>query len=339
MDWINLVLVPAILSLVLIVVLLTGFAYLTWAERKLLGRFHLRIGPNRAGKFGLGHPIADALKMIFKEEFTPSHAERLLFILGPAMAIIPALAIFAVVPIGPSLNLFGYRLPWTGEAIVVADVNVALLYVIAVAGLGTYGIILGGWASNSKYSLLGALRTSAQMLSYELPGGILLISIILVTGTLNLVQTVTEPLAWYFRVWILLAFPFYFITMLAETNRSPFDLPETENELVAGFQTEYASIKFALYYMTEYLHMLAASAVAVVLFFGGWKGPFVDKFPILGLGYFAAKVLALIFLYIWVRASLPRVRYDQLLKLCWTFLFPFSLVYLAITAVGVVLLP
>jgi NADH-quinone oxidoreductase subunit H len=339
MDWINFVLVPAILSLVLIVVLLTGFAYLTLAERKLLGRFHLRIGPNRAWKFGLGHPIADALKMIFKEEFIPRQADKLLFVLGPALAIVPALAIFAVVPVGPSLGLFGFRLPWKGDALVVADVNVALLYVVAVAGLGTYGIILGGWASNNKYSLLGALRASAQMISYELPAGILLVSIIVVTGTLSLVETVTAPLAWYFRGWILLAFPFYFITMLAETNRSPFDMPETENELVSGFQTEYSSIKFALYYMTEYLHMLAASAVAVVLFFGGWRGPFVDKFPILGLGYFASKILALVFLFIWVRASMPRIRYDQLLKFCWTFLFPFSLVYLAITAVGVVLLP
>jgi NADH-quinone oxidoreductase subunit H len=338
MDWINLVLVPAIISLVLILVLLGGFAYLTLAERKILGRFHLRIGPNRAWKFGLGHPIADALKMIFKEEFIPRNADKLLFILGPALAIVPALAIFAVVPVGPSLNLLGFQVPWKGSALVVADVNVGLLYVLAIAGLGTYGIILGGWASNNKYSLLGALRTSAQMLSYELPMGILLLAVIVVTGTLSLVETVTAPLAWYFRVWILLAFPLYFITMLAETNRSPFDMPETENELVAGFQTEYSSIKFALYYMTEYLHMLAASGVAVALFFGGWRGPFVDRFPILGLGYFAGKVLALIFLFIWVRASLPRVRYDQLLKFCWTFLFPFSLVYLAITAVGVVLL-
>jgi NADH-quinone oxidoreductase subunit H len=338
MDWINLVLVPAIISLVLILVLLGGFAYLTLAERKILGRFHLRIGPNRAWKFGLGHPIADALKMIFKEEFIPRNADKLLFILGPALAIVPALAIFAVVPVGPSLNLLGFQVPWKGSALVVADVNVGLLYVLAIAGLGTYGIILGGWASNNKYSLLGALRTSAQMLSYELPMGILLLAVIVVTGTLSLVETVTAPLAWYFRVWILLAFPLYFITMLAETNRSPFDMPETENELVAGFQTEYSSIKFALYYMTEYLHMLAASGVAVALFFGGWRGPFVDRLPILGLGYFAGKVLALIFLFIWVRASLPRVRYDQLLKFCWTFLFPFSLVYLAITAVGVVLL-
>jgi NADH-quinone oxidoreductase subunit H len=309
------------------------FAYLTWFERKLVGRFQLRIGPNRAWKFGLGHPIADALKMVFKEEIIPGHVDKVVYLLAPALAIVPALAIFAVVPIGPTITLFGRQFP-----LVVADVNVALLYVLAIASVGTYGIILGGWASNNKYSLLGALRTGAQMLSYELPMGILLVAVVVMTGTLSLVEIVNEALPWYFRLWILLAFPFYFITMLAETNRSPFDLPEAENELVAGFQTEYGGIKFALYYMTEYLGMLAASGVAVTLFFGGWHGPFVDQIPILGLFYFAGKVLALIFLFIWVRASIPRIRYDQLLKLCWTFLFPVALAYLAITAVAVVLL-
>jgi len=333
MDWTNLILIPAVKAIVLIVVLLTGFAYLTWFERKVVGRFQLRYGPNRAGKFGLGHPIADALKMIFKEEIIPGHVDKILYVLGPALAIAPALAIFAVVPVGPDLMLFGQKIP-----MVVADVNIGLLYVLAIAGVGTYGVILGGWASNNKYSLLGALRTSAQMLSYELPMGIMLIAILLMTGTLSLVQIVNQTLPWYFRVWILLAFPFYFTTVLAETNRSPFDLPETENELVAGFQTEYGGIKFALYYMTEYLHMIAASGVVVTLFFGGWRGPFVAQVPFLGLIYFAIKVLAMIFLFIWVRASLPRVRYDQLLKFCWTFLFPMSLIYMAITAVVVVLL-
>ncbi len=243
MDWINLILIPAIKSVILVIVLLTGFAYLTWVERKLICRFQQRIGPNRAWKFGLGHPIADALKMIFKEETIPSYTDKILFVLGPALAIAPALLIFAVVPVGPTINLFGKEIP-----LVVADVNVGILWVLAVAGLGTYGIILGGWASNNKYSLLGALRTSSQMLSYELPMGILLIAILLVYGTLNLNQIVTPAMAipWYFRVWLLLAFPFYFITMLAETSRKPFDFPETENELVAGFQTEYGSIKFAL---------------------------------------------------------------------------------------------
>ncbi|PKO22267.1 MAG: NADH-quinone oxidoreductase subunit NuoH [Chloroflexi bacterium HGW-Chloroflexi-1] len=333
MDWINLVIIPAVKSIVLVIVLLTGFAYLTWVERKLLGRFQLRYGPNRAWRFGLGHPIADALKMIFKEEIIPGHVDKVIYVLGPALAIAPALAMFAVVPVGPDLTLFGRTIP-----MVVADVNVGLLYVLAMAGVGAYGVILGGWASNNKYSLLGALRTSSQMLSYELPMGIMLIAILLMTGTLSLVGIVNQTLPWYFRAWILLAFPFYFITVLAETNRSPFDLPETENELVAGFQTEYGGIKFALYYMTEYLHMIAASGVVVTLFFGGWRGPFVEQAPVLGVAYFAAKVLAMIFLFIWVRASLPRVRYDQLLKFCWTFLFPLSLVYLAITAVAVVFL-
>jgi NADH-quinone oxidoreductase subunit H len=333
MDWINLIVIPAIKSILLIVVLLTGFAYLTLFERKLVGRFQVRYGPNRAWKFGLGQPIADALKMVFKEEIIPGHVDKVLFVLGPVLAIVPALAIFAVVPVAPDLMLFGRKI-----SMVVADVNIGLLYALAVAGLGTYGIILGGWASNNKWSMLGAMRTSAQMLSYELPMGFILIAILLMTRSLNLVDLVNKPLPWYYQVWVLLIFPFFFITMLAETNRSPFDLPEAENELVGGYQTEYGGIKFALYYMSEYLHMISASAVAVTIFFGGWRGPGVAALPALGLVYFALKVLAMIFLYIWVRASLPRIRYDKLLTFCWTFLFPLSLIYLAITAVGVVLL-
>jgi NADH-quinone oxidoreductase subunit H len=333
MDWINLIVIPAIKSILLIVVLLTGFAYLTLFERKLVGRFQVRYGPNRAWKFGLGQPIADALKMVFKEEIIPGHVDKLVFVLGPVLAIVPALAIFAVVPVAPDLMLFGRKI-----SMVVADVNIGLLYAVAVAGLGTYGIILGGWASNNKWSMLGAMRTSAQMLSYELPMGFILIAILLMTRSLNLVDLVNKPLPWYYQVWVLLIFPFFFITMLAETNRSPFDLPEAENELVGGYQTEYGGIKFALYYMSEYLHMISASAVAVTIFFGGWRGPGVAALPALGLVYFALKVLAMIFLYVWVRASLPRIRYDKLLSFCWTLLFPLSLIYLAITAVGVVLL-
>jgi NADH-quinone oxidoreductase subunit H len=301
----------------------------------------MRIGPNRAFKFGLGQPIADALKMIFKEEIVPGHVDKVLYVLAPALAITPALLIFAVVPVGPSLTLFGREIP-----LVVGDVNIGLLWVLAMAGVGTYGIILGGWSSNNKYSLLGALRTSSQMLSYELPGGILLIAILLLTtlgspdgtGTLSLVEIVNLRLPWYLRLWMWLAFPFYFITMLAETGRKPFDFPETENELVAGFQTEYGGIKFALFYMTEYLHILGASGVAVTLFFGGWRGPFVEQFPLLGPLYFIGKVLAMVFLFIWASASVPRPRYDQLLRFCWTFLFPVSLLYLAATAVMVVAL-
>jgi NADH-quinone oxidoreductase subunit H len=340
MDWINLVLVPGIKSVILVVILLTGFAYATWLERKLIGRFQLRIGPNRAWPFGLGHPIADALKMIFKEEIVPARADKLLYVIAPALAIAPALLIFAVVPVGPTLNLFGREVP-----LVVADVNIGFLWVLAVASVGVYGVILGGWASNNKYSLLGALRTSAQMLSYELPMGVLLIALLLTTtlgtqdgyGTLSLNEIVQMNRPWWLWLWIWLAFPFFFITMLAETSRKPFDFPETENELVAGFQTEYGSIKFALFYMTEYLHIIGAAGVAVSVFFGGWRGPFVEQFPILGPLYFAAKIIALIFLFIWASASVPRPRYDQLLKFCWTWLFPVSLIYLAITAVIVTL--
>jgi NADH-quinone oxidoreductase subunit H len=186
MDWINLILVPAIKSIVLVVALLTGFAYLTWVERKLIGRFQLRIGPNRALPFGLGHPIADAFKMVFKEEIIPGHVEKIIYLLAPAMAVVPALIMFAVIPIGPTISLFGYEVP-----LVVADVNIGVLWVLAVAGVGVYGIVLGGWASNNKYSLIGALRTSAQVLSYELPMGILLISVLVVYGTLNLNQIVS----------------------------------------------------------------------------------------------------------------------------------------------------
>ncbi len=334
MDWLNLIILPGIKSIVLVLALLGGFAYLTWVERKLIGRFQMRIGPNRAWPFGLGHPIADALKMVFKEEYVPSHVDKALYILAPAMAIVPALVMFAVIPVGPQLNLFGKEIP-----LVVANVNIGVLWVLAISSVGVYGIILGGWASNNKYSLLGALRTSAQMLSYELPMGVLLIAALLIFGSLNLNEIVTPtiPVPWYMRAWLLLAFPFYFITMLAETSRKPFDFPETENELVAGFQTEYGGIKFALFYMTEYLHILAASGLAVTLFFGGWRGPFVEQIPILGPLYFVGKILALVFLFIWASASVPRPRYDQLLNFCWTFLFPLSLVYMVITAIVVVM--
>ena len=340
MDWINLILIPAVKSIILVVILLTGFAYATWFERKLIGRFQLRIGPNRAWPFGLGHPIADALKMIFKEEIVPARADKLLYVIAPALAIAPALLIFAVVPVGPGINIFGQQI-----SLQVADVNVGFLWVLAVASVGVYGIILGGYASNNKYSLLGSLRTSAQMLSYELPMGILLLALLLTTtlgtrdgfGTLSLNQIVEMNRPWWLWIWIWLAFPFFFITMLAETSRKPFDFPETENELVAGFQTEYGSIKFALFYMTEYLHIIGACAVAVSVFFGGWRGPFVEQLPVLGPLYFAGKIIALIFLFIWTSASVPRPRYDQLLRFCWTFLFPIALVYLAITAVIVTL--
>lgn len=338
MDWISLIVVPAVKSLVLIIVLLTAFAYLTYYERKMLARFHVRYGPNRAGPLGLLQPIADAFKAIFKEEIIPLRADKLIYLAAPVLALIPALVAYAVIPIGPTISLFGQQVN-----LYMADVNVGFLYILAVAGLGAYGVILAGWSSNNTYSTLGALRTSAQMVSYELPLGIMLVSIVLTTtlasgtGSLSLVELVQTPRPWWVWLWLWIGFPIFFICMLAETNRSPFDLPETENELVAGFQTEYGGIKFALFFMAEYINMIVASGIMVTVFFGGYRGPFVDQVPILGVLYFVLKVILVLFLFLWVRASVPRVRYDQLMAFNWKFLLPVSLLYLAITAVVVAL--
>ena len=333
MDFVGLVLIPLIKSLILIVALLTGFAYLTYYERKLVARFTVRYGPNRAGPFGLLQPIADAVKAIFKEEFVPNHVDKAIYVLAPALALAPALIVFAVIPVGPDLHLFGRTI-----SLSVADVNVGLIYILAIASLGTYGVVLAGWSSNNKYSMLGTLRTSAQMISYELPMGIILVSVVLLSGSLSMVDIVTSSRPWYIWLWLWLIFPIFFTCMLAETNRSPFDLPETENELVAGFQTEYGGIKFALFFMSEYIHMITSSAIMVTLFFGGWRGPFVGDVPILGIGYFVIKIIMVLFLFIWVRASVARVRHDQLMAFCWKFLLPVSLAYLAATAVITVLI-
>jgi len=334
MDWISLLLVPAIKSLLLVIALLTGFAYLSYVERKLVARFQVRYGPNRAGPFGLLQPIADALKMVFKEEIIPSQVERVVYLLAPALTVVPALVIWAVIPIsGTSFTLFGQTItPY------VANVNVGLLYILAITSLGTYGIVLGGWSSNNKYSLLGALRTSSQMLSYELPMGVTLVSMLLIVGSLSLVDIVNAQKAVWFVVLQPIGFIIFFISGLAEANRSPFDLPETENELVAGFATEYGGIKFALFYMGEYIHMITISALTATFFLGGWYGPFVDRIPFLGLVYFMVKVALVIFVIVWVRVSLPRIRYDKLMQFCWKFLLPLSILNLAVTAVGVVLI-
>jgi NADH-quinone oxidoreductase subunit H len=333
MDWVNLLIIPVVKGIVILLALLGATAYLTLFERKLVARFQVRYGPNRAGKFGLLQPIADVVKLMFKEEVIPSHVDKPVYLLAPILAVMPAFAIFAVVPMGPDLHLFGYTVP-----LHMGDVNVALLYALAIASVGTYGVMLGGWASNNNFSLLGALRTSAQMISYELPLGIFLVSLLLITGTLSLVEIVYQPRPLWAWIWLWLAFPFFFICILAETNRSPFDLPETENELIAGYQTEYGGIKFGLFYLAEYLHMITSSAIMATLFFGGWRGPFAEQFPLLGIVYLGIKVVALLFLFIWVRASIPRVRYDQLMNFGWRYLLPISLIYLAITSVLVVVM-
>ena len=319
--WLNTIIFPAIRSVVLIVVLLTGFAYLTWYERKLLARFHNRYGPNKAGPKGLLQPVADAVKAIFKEEIIPDHVDKPVYLLAPALALVPALIIWAVIPIAKGVPT-------------IADVPIGFLWILAVAGIESYGIILAGWSSNNNYSLLGALRSSAQMISYELPMGIFLVSILILAGGFSLVQLVETDRAWWEWLWLWLMFPLFFICILAETNRSPFDLPETENELVAGFQTEYGGIKFALFFMAEYINMITTSAVMATLFFGGYALPFnigSEFLPWLGPFILAGKIIVLLFLFIWVRASVGRPRYDQLMRFTWKFLLPLSLVYMVIT--------
>jgi NADH-quinone oxidoreductase subunit H len=333
MDLVANVVIPFIKSIIIIFGLLIGFAYTTWFERKVCARFQIRYGPNRAGPFGLLQPVADAIKAIFKEEIIPAKADKVLYFIAPGLSIATALLAFAVVPVGKPVHLFGREIP-----LYIADVNIGVLYLLAVAGLATYGIILGGWSSNNKYSLLGALRTAAQMISYELPMGLALISILLLVGNLSLVRIVEYQRTLPLIVLQPLAFIIYLICSFAEAGRSPFDLPETENELVAGYATEYGGIKFPLFFMAEYIHMITASAVITTLFLGGWQGPFADLHPLIPPFWFFAKTVFMLFLFVWVRSSLPRVRYDQLMKFCWKFLAPLALVNLAVTAVAVAFL-
>jgi len=325
MDWLNYVVFPLIRSVLLVFVIFTGAAYLTLMERKLLGRFQIRYGPNQAGPYGLMQPAADAIKAFFKEEVIPNHVDKWVYLLAPALSLIPALVIWAVIPVANGVP-------------VIADVNIGFLWILAIAGVESYGVILAGFSSNNNYSLLGALRSSAQMISYELPMGLFLVSILLLAGGFSLVGLVETPRAWWEWLWLWLMFPFFYICILAETNRSPFDLPETENELIAGYQTEYGGMKFSLFMIAEYINMITTSAIMATLFFGGWKLPFgiLQDFVWIGPFVLAAKVLVLLFVFIWVRASIGRPRYDQLMSFTWKFLLPLSLVYMIITALLVV---
>ncbi len=334
MDWIDSWLIPIIKSLVIAFGLLIGFAYATWLERRGYGLFQLRRGPNRAGPFGLLQPWADALKAFFKEEIVPHTVDKVVYIMAPGIAMGVSLLVFAVIPIGPPIHLFGREI-----ALQLTDVNIGILWALSVAGLGTYGIVLGGWSSNNKYSLLGALRTTAQLLSYELPLGLAILAVVLTVGSLRMSDIVAYQSPWPLALLQPVAFLVFVISMFAETNRSPFDLPETENELVSGFNTEYGGIKFALFFMAEYINMINASAICTTLFLGGWRGPFVAQVPILSVGYFMFKVVALLFFFVWVRTSLPRVRYDKSMAFNWKFLVPLGLTNLAVTAVVLAFLP
>jgi NADH-quinone oxidoreductase subunit H len=334
MDWIDIWLIPIIKSFGIGFGLLIGFAYATWLERRGYGLFQLRQGPNRAGPLGLLQPWADALKAFFKEELVPDTVDKVVYVIAPGIAMGMSLLPFAVIPFGKPIHLFGRQI-----ALQLADVSIGLLWILGVAGLGTYGIVLGGWSSNNKYSLLGALRTTAQLLSYELPLGLAILSVVLTVGSLKPSAIVEYQSPLPLIVLQPVAFLVFIVSMFAETNRSPFDLPETENELTAGFSTEYNGIKFALFFMAEYINMINASALCTTLFLGGWQGPFVDQVPILSVFYFATKVIFMLLFFVWVRASLPRVRYDKAMAFNWKFLVPVGLANLAVTAVVLAVWP
>jgi len=324
---------------VLALVLLGGFAYLTLYERKALARIQSRIGPNRAGPWGILQPIADAVKLIFKEELTPAKADKLIFTLAPVLTVVPAVVITAVVPWGPSLDIFGYHLN-----LYIANVNVGVLYIMSVASIAVYGIVLAGWSSNNKYAMMGGLRSTAQMISYEIALGLSFVSAVMLAGSMNMLEIVAAQSGYWFHFipkWFVLLQPvgtgIFLIATLAEVNRAPFDMPEAEQELTAGYHTEYSGMKFALLFMAEYTKMIAISAIGATLFFGGFNGPFVDRFPWLGPVYIFIKIFILLFGMIWVRATFPRIRYDRLMAFGWKVLLPVSLALVFITAVGIIL--
>jgi NADH-quinone oxidoreductase subunit H len=336
LDFLNNIIVASIIkSALVIVVLLTGFAYLTLIERRVLAKLQGRLGPNRAGPSGAFQPIADGLKMIFKESFIPSNAKKLVFILAPTIAIIVAISAFAVIPVGgPWLhNTPSVWDPW------IADINVGILWILSISSLAVYGIVLGGWSSGNRYSLLGALRSAAQMVSYETSLGLALSGVLMWSQTLSLVGIVTSQSdlhTWYILVQPL-GFMIYMVAACAEVNRAPFDLPEAEQELTAGYLTEFSGLRWALYQMSEYINMITTSFVAATLFFGGWTLFGLENIPVLSILIYIVKVAFFLFLFIWVRATLPRIRYDRLMRLGWQVLLPLAVLNIVITAVIVAL--
>lgn len=319
-------------SLILIFFLLGGFAYLTWYERKALARIQARYGPNRAGPFGLLQPIADAIKLIFKEELTPARADKVMFFLAPIVTVVPVMLLAAVLPWGRPLTLFGREV-----TLAVADINVGVLFMMSVASIAVYGIVLAGWSSHNKYALLGGLRSSAQMISYELALGLSFVTVILLGDSMRLVDIVEMQNPWWFVLVQPVGAAVFLIATLAEVNRSPFDMPEAEQELAAGYHSEYSGMKFALFFMAEYEKMIVICGIAATLFFGGYLGPFVDRFPLLGPVYLLLKIIVLLFGMIWVRATLPRIRYDRLMAMGWKVLLPLALALVFVTALGILL--
>ncbi|NTV42760.1 MAG: NADH-quinone oxidoreductase subunit NuoH [Syntrophobacteraceae bacterium] len=302
-------------------VLLVMAAYLVWVERKFLARLQIRYGPNRAGKYGLLQPLADTVKMLTKEDTVPDGADRPIFLLAPAIVAGTALLMFAVVPFGRDLTLLGQKIP-----MVITDLNIGLLFVFALSSLGVYGVALGGWASNSKYRLLGGIRGAAQMISYELSLGLSLVPIVMLAHSFSIVDIVQAQENYPFILVQPLAFAVFIVSAMAESKRIPFDLPEAENELVAGFHTEYSGIRFGLFFLGEYVHMQVLGALVAVLFLGGWRGPVLPP-PV----WLLVKIVVVVLIMIWTRGTLPRLRYDQLMALGWKVLIPLSLVNILVT--------
>lgn len=347
-DW-TLWLEWLIKSLFVIFALLTGFAYLTWYERRALARIQSRIGPNRAGPLGLLQPIADAVKLIFKEELVPAKADRTLFFWAPVITMVPSIILAAVIPFGPDVELFGRTI-----SLAVADINVGVLYLMSIASIAVYGIVLAGWSSNNKYATLGGLRSTAQMISYEIAMGFTFIVPVLLAGSMSLSAIVNAQK----DIWFIFLQPgaafILFLSMLAETNRAPFDMPEAEQELTAGYHTEYSGMKFALFFMAEYIKVIAVSMIFATLFLGGYYLPFqgaLENFfagvpwlawinsvlPYLGPVILFIKVILILFVFIWVRATLPRIRYDRLMTFGWKVTFPLALLSVLVTAAAILL--
>jgi NADH-quinone oxidoreductase subunit H len=331
-----LIIATAVKIMLVLGVFLTCIAYTVLMERKVLGFIQLRYGPNRVGPWGLLQPLADAIKLLFKEEFTPPGGNKVLFVLAPIITAVPAFLPLAAIPFASqilpdSLTIYGQKVDLTVAALnqgVIADVNVGLLYVFAMGSLAVYGAVLGGWASNNKYSLLGGLRLAAQMVSYEIFLGLSVIGVLMLAGSLSLVKIVEAQKSMWFVFYQPLGFVLFMIAAFAECARTPFDLIECENELVAGYQTEYSSMKYGVFMMGEYGHILVASALATTLFLGGWQGPVLPP-----IAWFMIKTFALVFFFIWVRGTFPRFRFDQLMKLGWKVMLPLCLVNILITGI------
>jgi NADH-quinone oxidoreductase subunit H len=319
-------------SLITILGMTFGFAYVTLFERKVLARMQVRIGPNRAGKGGILQPIADALKLIMKEELVPEKADKLLFILAPVLTVIPALIITGVVPWGPNIVLFGKEF-----SLSIANINIGALYILTVTSISIYGITLAGWSSNNKYATLGGLRATAQMISYELALGLSFVGPIMLAGSMSMTDIVTAQKDMWFIVYQPLGVIIYLVAAVAEINRAPFDMPEAEQELTAGYHVEYSGMKFALFFMAEYIKMIAICVIGASLFLGGYQGPWLAQAPWLGPIYLIIKVVVLLFGLVWIRATLPRFRYDRLMAFGWKILFPLALLNVMVTALVMIL--